>query len=804
VSFSPLTAFLDLRASVSSEAIGDGGPDTCAALTGALDAAIQQLGAGVGAGAAVVALGGYGRREQCLWSDVDLMLLHRSRDTESLIQAVFYPLWDANLKVGHAVRTIEQCRVAGREQLETLTALLSARLVVGDSALFDDFESVLAELVRERPLAPRLADQERERRLAEPYPLMAADLKEGRGALRTHEGFWWERRRAELVGFGYDPPTQEEREAKTTLLSVRNALHASAGRAVDRFAVDLREPAARWLNTDVQRLAVSLTSALHTGDRLADRRWPELHVEPDPTAGLGRRVFGAIRTRFSAPDPMPRASDSESVLTVAVRAAGRPEGAWLDPQEEDQIRAAPPTVWTAADRKAFVMLLSAGARGRTIFGLLEDLGWVEREFPEWTPVSTAPQLAPFHEHPAGAHLWRAVDEMQAILNEGGEPARIADEFGSTEELLLAAFLHDIGKARGGHHETIGADLAAAFLRRAGFGPATIAVVVNAVRHHLLLAETATRRDIADPGVIDDIAATVDDIRQLQLLYLLTISDLRATGSTMWNEWRATLLRRLYGQVAKALETGETVRATPDIAAIVEVAADRFERRLIEEHVAAMPPDYLDTTTPREVVWHLEIVTHLDVPGHVSVDPLDPGRVLVAGTDRQGFLLAVSRAFTANGIGVMDARLRTRSDGIALDTFHVADDQTGAAATPNRWDRVAGDLLAALSDQYDLQPAIRERVNAYRRPGHDQIPVEVRTDGTGHHTVVEVRAPDRVGLLTDIVEALHDEGLDVHLAKIDTMGRQARDLFHVRRDGAPIRAESELAGLRTRIQERLQT
>ena len=804
MSIDSLTDFLDLRVRVSSESIGDGGPDTCAVLSGALDTAIAGLGAGVDPGAAVVALGGYGRGEQCLWSDVDLMLLHHNRDTESLIRAVFYPLWDANLKVGHAVRTVEQCRAAGREQLETLTALLSARLVVGDVALFDEFELVLAELVSERPLAPRLADQERERRLAEPYPLMAADLKEGRGALRTHEGFWWERRRAELVGINYDEPTQEEREAKSTLLSVRNALHASAGRAVDRFAVDLREPAARWLNTDVQTLAVSLTSALHTGDRLADRRWPDLHVDPDPNAGLGRRVFGAIRTRFSSTESPQDAGVSESVLTVAVRAAARPQGAWFDAREEDLIRSAPPMVWTAADRKAFVMLLSAGARGRTIFGLLEELGWVEREFPEWTPVSTAPQLAPFHEHPGGAHLWRAVDEMQAMISEGGEHAQIADEIGSTEELLLAAFLHDIGKARGGHHEIIGAELAATFLRRAGFGPATIAVVVNAVRHHLLLAETATRRDIADPAVIDEIAATVDDQRQLQLLYLLTIADLRATGSTMWNEWRDTLLQRLYRQVAKALETGEPVRATPDIETIMNVAPNKLERRLIEEHVAAMPPDYLDTTTPREVAWHLDIVTHLEAPGQVSVDPRNPGRVLVAGTDREGFLLAVSRAFTANGIGVMDARLRTRSDGIALDTFHVADDQTGATATPDRWDRVAEDLVDVLNDQRDLRPAIRERVKAYRRPGHDQIPVEVRTDGTGRHTVIELRAPDRIGLLTEIVEALHDEGLDVHLAKIDTMGRQARDLFHVRRAGAPIRIESELAALRTRIQDRLQS
>lgn len=796
-----LTPFLDLRASVGTEAIGDGGPDTCAALTAALDAGIERLGAGIGSRAALVALGGYGRREQCIWSDVDLMILHHKRETEPLVQSVFYPLWDANLKIGHAVRTVQECRVAGREDLATLTSLLSARLVVGDAELFSEFERALCEVLRERALAPRLADLERERRLAEPYPVMAADVKAGRGALRTHEGFWWERRRAELIGLSYPPETAEEREARNVLLAVRNALHASADRPNDRFLVDLREPAAHWLGTDVKALAISLTSALHVGDRLADRRWPELHAEPGSTAGLGRRVFGAIRTRFSPPDATSDA-ESERVLTIAVRAAGRPEGAWLDPAEEDVIRAALPMEWIAADRTAFVTLLSAGGRGRTIFGLLEELGWVDREFPEWTPVATAPQLAPFHAHPSGSHMWRAVDEMQAIIDDDGETAQIVDEIGSTEELLLSAFLHDIGKARGGNHEIVGASLAASFLRRAGFGPSTIATVANAIRHHLVLAETATRRDIADPAVVDEVALAVEDLRQLQLLYLLTIADLRATGSTMWNEWRATLLGRLYRKVAQALETGEAVRATPDIEAILASAHGRFDRRFIEEHVDAMPRDYLDTTSPREVAWHLDVVADFDVPGHVSVDDRNADRILVAGVDREGFLLAVGQAFTRNGVAVMDARLRTRSDGLALDTFHVADDRTGKPVEPERWDRVMTDLATALEDEGALRPAIADRVRAYRRHDEDQSPVEVRTGRSGRNTVVEVRAPDRIGLLLDTVEALHDAGLDVRLAKIDTMGAQARDLFHVRRSGVPIKEESELSALRTRIRDRL--
>jgi [protein-PII] uridylyltransferase len=799
---SPLTPFLELRSQVASQRIGDGGPETCAALTAGLDSALRELAADLAPGAAVVALGGYGRREQCLWSDIDVMLLRRGGDPDPMVRAVLYPLWDAHLKVGHSVRTIEESREAGRERLDTLTSLLSARLVAGDTTLFAELMTTVAELVRTRPLSPRLVAQERERRALDPYPTMRADLKEGRGALRTHQGFWWERRRAELVGLPTESPDQDEAGARDRLLAIRNALHAAAGRAEDRFVVDLREPAARWLDEDVYSVAAGLTAALHTGDRIADRRWPDLHVEQDQMVGLGRRIFGAIRSRFSPSQPL--RDPDEKVLSIAVRAAARPEGAWFESSEEASVRAAPRTDWTATDRAAFISLLSGGARGRAVFGRLEALGWVEEVFPEWGPVGTAPQLAPFHDHPVGAHLWRTVDEILALTTGGGEAEAIADDVGSTEELVLAAFFHDIGKARGGDHDVVGAELAAGFLRRTGFGPATIGVVVHAVRHHLLLSETATRRDIADLDVIDEVAAKVGDLHALRVLYLLTIADLTATGTTMWNAWRATLLRRLFGAVAQAIEAGGAVRATADVEAIMEAGGARFGRRSVEEHLAALPNEYLDVATPHDILWHLDVVADLDGPATLSVHPADPDRVLVVGEDRTGFLLAVTSAFTAHGIEVADARLHTRSDGIALDTFHVRDDRTGNSVPEERWGQVTHGIHTALADRYALRPVIRERRLAYRRADHDPTAVDVRAHQTSRFTALEVRAPDRVALLADVVAALHDEGLNVHLARIDTMGGEARDIFHVTRLGVPIRIEPELAALCGRLRDRLRT
>jgi [protein-PII] uridylyltransferase len=217
----------------------------------------------------------------------------------------------------------------------------------------------------------------------------------------------------------------------------------------------------------------------------------------------------------------------------------------------------------------------------------------------------------------------------------------------------------------------------------------------------------------------------------------------------------------------------------------------------------MPPDYLATTTPREILWHIEVTQMMREPALVVVDPTDPGRVLVVGDDRIGFLLAVSRAFAANGVSIMDARLRTRADGVALDTFHVCEDRTGDVIGSAKWESVTKALQASLAGKTDLRPVIRERIEAYRRADHDAAAVDLRSSVEGRYAAVEVRMPDRVGLFTDIVEAIHGEGLDIHLAKIDTMGDVARDIFYVRHiGGAPIRADSELEALCARLQDRL--
>jgi len=793
-----LDDFIALRQDLRAAAVGDGGLDTCSVLTQALDAAVRSLFPDdVEGSAALVAIGSFGRGELCLWSDVDLMLLHDGADPDRLVKAVFYPLWDANLKVGHAVRTPRECAAAARDRIETLTSLLSARLIAGDGALLERLGTVMSNVVSGRPLAPHLADLERERRKRDPYPVIAADVKSGRGALRTFQAFDWERRRALLMGHAPDGETVEERAGRSTLLAVRNGLHSAAGRAFDVYDFDARDQVARWLDSDVKTVTRRLCHSLQLGDRLAEAHWPMLLVSGDPLARVGRKMLGRLRGQRRGE----AALNGSGPLGAAARIATASHGVVIDTAARASLGAETDDPWSDAERAAFLTLISSGERGRVVFGWLEQLGWADRHFAEWVTISGMPQLAPFHEHPVDAHLWRATDEIiELIANPDPFIRGILAELGSTDDVVLAAFLHDIGKGGGGDHSEVGAEVAARFLTRAGFESSIVESVTAAVRNHLLLARTASRRDIASPDVIDEVANEVGGLRDLQVLYLLTVADSKATGRTMWSEWKETLLRQLYTRVATRFGAGEEARVV-HAEHVAELTGERFTARAVAGHLSSLPGEYAETTDPDDVVWHLEAIAELAGTTRLVVDG-SGNRVLVVGRDRRGFLLSICRAFAAHGIGVHDARLYTRGDGVVIDVFEVREDPGGAPVPEERWAKVRETLSGVETGGRDLLEAVRQRAAAYDTGPRASVVVRHRPELSSRHTVLEVRAADRVGLLVDIVEALYDEGLDLHLARIDTRANQAIDVLHVRRSGEAIEDRSVLDDLCRSLERRI--
>lgn len=824
----PLAPFLAFRAAVIERRIGDGGPDVCRALTERLDAAIAALFAPLeGQRVAAVAVGGYGRGEQCLHSDIDLMLLHGGRLPTGAVEAVFYPLWDTRIKVGHAVRSVKDALVAARERLETLTALLDARRVAGDRSLVDDLLAGLGDLLRKGKvdLLGPLAAAERQRREREPYQLLEANLKEGRGGLRTLQAVHWLRRRHTLARIPDTlPETSAEREARAVLLATRNALHAAAGRPFEQYAFDLRPAVAAWLNTDPHTAGQRLYTAMRTVDRLGRALEQRAGAAPAPRSAfhVARSVGWGRQGRQIPLQPVPSVlppGKQPSPLAIASAALDRRNGRRVfTPEEEAIIRASAGPAWDSADREALIRIVAAGWRGWEVFTALDELGWVGRALPEWRHTVAAPQHAPFHLHPLDVHLWRTAIELQQITRpESEEPwcAEVGAELGTLDDALLAAVLHDIGKGWEGDHSVTGAEAVAAFFRRARFGPAMAGTVTNVIRHHLLLPTVATRRDIDDPRVVVHVADQAGDLRSLRILYLLTVADSRATGPAVWTPWKASLVRSLFARAADELaRRAGTIEHSPMAERILreleEATAGRFERALVDEHIAAMPPSYLTSFEVPDLVRHLEAITPPPEPGTVvvSVRPGTPAaNVIVVTVDRPGLLSAISGVFALHNVSVLDGRFYTRADGIILDSFHV-EDALGGVIDERRWARVREDMTRAVRGELPLEQMLREKAHAYRhRAPAVNVPLRalVDTAASDSFTVVEIHCADRVGRLHDMARALYELGLDIRLAKIDTQGREVVDTFYVRGlDGEPVRDRARLLEIQEGLRRRLAT
>jgi [protein-PII] uridylyltransferase len=304
------------------------------------------------------------------------------------------------------------------------------------------------------------------------------------------------------------------------------------------------------------------------------------------------------------------------------------------------------------------------------------------------------------------------------------------------------------------------------------------LISGAVRHHLLLATTATRRDLDDPAVIDEVAATVGRLDLLQVLYLLTIADSRATGPTMWGDWKATLVRTLFLRCAAGFDGDRSAEAGTSRAAVL-AALDAGRHVEAESHIDSMPADYLRSASTGDVLWHLDLVASLEGASIVEIRPGQPVETaVVVGHSRPGFRRQVAEAFAANGIDVLEARLLTRGDGVVVDTFRVTDDMTGGSVEAGRWESLRVDVEAALLGELDTGSKVAARAAAYETSGGEKPEVRGSIDAASGDLVLMIKCADRIGRLAEIITVLNDCGLAIKLAKIDSREGEVIDTFHV--------------------------
>ncbi|KUJ64639.1 protein-PII uridylyltransferase [Streptomyces albus subsp. albus] len=753
-------------------------------------------------GTALVAVGGYGRGELSPRSDLDVLLLHDGTATPADLAAVadrvWYPVWDLGLALDHSVRTLDQARRTAAEDLKAHLGLLDARHIAGDPALTAALRTtVLADWRAQAPRRlPELRElgQERAQRHGELPFLLEPDLKEAHGGLRDATAL-----RAVAASWLADAPREGLEAARAALLDTRDALHLGSGRATDRLALQEQDQVAAALGLpDADALLRQVYEAARTIAYANEVTWREVGRVLRARAArprLRHLLGGAPRSRGarpggSGPDAAERsplaegvvAQDGEVVLArtarperdpvLALRAAAAAAQAGL-PLSRHAVRqfgqAAAvrplPVPWPPEARQELVTLLGAGQPTVAVWEALEAEGLITRLLPDWERVRCRPQRNPVHRWTVDRHLVETAVRASALTRRVSRP----------DLLLVAALLHDMGKGWPGDHSVVGETIARDLAARLGFDRADVSVLATLVRHHLLLIETATRRDLDDPATVRSVATAVGGTGTLELLHALTEADALATGPAAWSGWRGSLVAELVRRVAAQL-TGEPAPApmTPRQPTAEQerlaVEAWRTGGPVLALHAQSEPAG-----APAEDREHR--------PEPIGVE------LLIAVPDQPGVLAAAAGVLALHRLTVRSADLRAvelpgeltaAGAAVLLLDWRVAAEYGSLPQAA----RLRNDLLRALEGSLDIVARLREREAAYaryprRRGPHAPPPrVTVAADGSQLATVLEVRAQDAPGLLHRIGRALEDAKLMVRSARVSTLGANAVDAFYV--------------------------
>jgi len=698
---------------------------------------------------ALVAVGGYGRRELCPKSDIDVLLVHRGRkDIAEVAERIWYPLWDDGLKLGHGVRTVKEALALAGSELEVATSLLDGRFVAGDPGLADELCRRASDQWRKgsgrwlAALDRSVAD--RHAAAGEVAFLLEPDLKERRGGLRDVQAMRWAEAARRVLLPGDDDTLQE---AYDLLLRVRCALHDVTGKANDRLALQDQDAVAAAVGArDADALMAEVAAAARTIAWTSDETWWRVRATLAGPSGRvvtrDREVGAGLLLRDGVVE---LALDAEVAgdPTIALRAgaAAAANATRLSRAALDRLAAEAPgpgDPWPDAAREALVELLATGRDAIPVLEALDQRGLLVRMLPEWEPVRSRPQRNAYHRFTIDRHLCEAA----------AEAARLVDRVERPDLLLIGALLHDIGKGRPGDHTEVGVEIVKTVGRRLGFGADDVDVLVGMVQHHLLLPDTATRRDLDDPHTAAAVAAAVGTAQSLDLLHALTEADSIATGPAAWGSWKATLVSQLVDRVHRAL-TGDGTLAEEDDGGAAVALADLAERA--------------------------------KAAGDLVVEASD-GTVALAGRDRPGLFARVAGTLALHGLDVLSARVASTDDGIAVESFDVT-----APFGPPDWTAVEADLRRALAGRLSIEARLAKRAAAYRRSRPPagalaatpvRISVAFDNGASAVATVVDVRAPNGIGRLYRITRALADMDLDVRHAKVSTLGPEVVDAFYV--------------------------
>jgi [protein-PII] uridylyltransferase len=760
------------------------GRDLARRLADQMDGWFALLGASLPPGWALLATGGYAGGLLAPGSDVDVVLLHpervRDADVRAVAEPLWYPMWDAGLKLSPAAHSIKSLLSLASSDLETATSILRVRVLAGREVDVAALRVGATEQWHRRAAAwlkeLRTASEHRWARAGEVASLLEPDLKDGRGGMRDHDTIRWALAtgRPEIAGC-LEIPVGDLASPAELLFAVRCELHRVTGKTTNVLLLQDQDAVAAamgFADSDVLMLRVS--AAARAIDWACERFWWRVdrlgRTKGRADSGrVGAKLFTGVTVVDDEVEVDLREADADQSLLFRVAAAAARDGYAISRRSLltlSSIAGDEGERWTQRTRQAMISLLGAGQHLVSTIESLERYDLFSRMLPEWRHVRSRPQRNAFHTYTVDRHLLQTVVNANEHLRDVARP----------DLLLVGALLHDIGKGYPGDHTEVGTELVDAIGTRMGFPETDVDVIRSLVEHHLLLPETATRRDLEDPRTAENVATLVGDRLRLSLLRALVEADSRATGPSAWSSWKESLIDQLVRTVDAVL-AGQTPPAR------TTVPDDRFN-------------DVLD-------------LVRADGQVHTRHEPAgDFDRLFVAAPDHPGLFAQITGTLTVHGVDVVGAEAWTSADGIAIDEFQV---QRANGTTPD-WRRVEHDLRGVVTGAVDIGSRIEQRIRTYARSRRravaaspPRLEVLVTNDASQSATMIDVRAPDSIGVLYRLASQLSAYGLDIRSAKVATLGHEVVDVFYVERPGpAPARQipQAEHGDLSARLKHSL--
>ena len=766
---------------------------------------------------ALVALGGYGRREMGPKSDVDLLFLFRKEKDKvpEFIRGVLHPLWDLGFDIGHSSRTLREAGKMAREDIESCTAMMDGRLLAGDSALFDEFQEHLYKRVSKSVAAKLYRGRQRRRRGRASVQLLEPDLKESPGGLRELHALDWalkgQSRQSEVASLRRHYLDDEdiailERGCKF-LWRVRHEIHFTGSRRQDVLRHEMQPQIAhrlgyedRGIELGVERFMQDYYLHARAIYHLVDLAFERLMHKPRHPLRSIWVAMGVVASngeivlqqgeRYFAAEPLRLLS----LFHLAQRKNLR-----LSEQTQRLIRAALHLIddelrCATEARDIFMRILKRKNRAASTLRSMHDLGVLGSYLPEFGALTCLVQYDIYHIYTVDEHTLVALENLEGLVAADRQSPlkRVYEQFARRELLNLGVLLHDIGKSKRQDHINYGTGMARILLERLGLPEADRHFVLFLVEHHQDLVILSQRRDLDDYKMIAEFASLFSSMEQLEALYLLSYADLSAVAREAWTEWEGALLWELYHKTSQQLESGmKTLEDKQGARNLLDehlqhIAPTWPALKVVafQEHVEQLPPRYLVAYGRDQIAAHLELIRRRG-DGIVEVGfavHQDHTEVVVCSRDQRQLLAKICGVLAVQDINILRADVHTRDDRVALDIFQVVDVDGSALLPEWKKERVTqrleqiisghmamDDLFAGYSTQWD-----RRKKNCQARAPE----VNFENQVSDRYTVIDTEVQDDVGLLYKITHALGELELDIHMAIINTVANRAMDAFYV--------------------------